>query len=233
METFRNMVNHCIRLGLESNVSTLKKFSSLFYHELDRYDILTYYKYNAMSQACGRLSQMKRFVKKGIKVKSPFVRKAYLTSSYGFKINGMLFSIPIGRREKFLIQLNHHMVSKLSDDKVRVRSFTITSNSLSICIRKEVNQIRPENVMGIDRNLRNITISTSADAIMYKTGKLLSIKENSQFVKASFRRNDRRVKNKFFTQRRNRQSRRIQQYLHKISKDIVSRAKAIKINYSI
>ncbi|MDE1763944.1 MAG: transposase [Thaumarchaeota archaeon] len=53
----------------------------------------------------------------------------------------------------------------------------------------------------------------------------MSIKENSQFVRASFRRNDRRVKNKLFTQRRNRQSRRIQQFLHKISKDIVSRAK--------
>ncbi|MGI0046765.1 MAG: IS200/IS605 family accessory protein TnpB-related protein [Nitrosotalea sp.] len=47
-------------------------------------------------------------------------------------------------------------------------------------------------------------------------------------VRASFRRNDIRIKNKFFTQRRNRQSRRIQQYLHKISKDIVQRAKKSK-----
>lgn len=79
-------------------------------------------------------------------------------------------------------------------------------------------------MIGIDRNLRNITISTWDGSIMYKTGKLYSIKENSMHVRASFRRNDRRVKNRFFTQRRNRQSRRIQQFLHKISKDIVQRA---------
>ncbi|MDE1729149.1 MAG: IS200/IS605 family accessory protein TnpB-related protein, partial [Thaumarchaeota archaeon] len=43
-------------------------------------------------------------------------------------------------------------------------------------------------------------------------------------VIASFRRNDRRVKNKFYSQKKNRRSRRVQQFLHKISKDIVSRA---------
>jgi hypothetical protein len=40
---------------------------------------------------------------------------------------------------------------------------------------------------------------------MYRTNKILSIKENSQFVKASFRRNDRRVKGRFFTKIRGRQ----------------------------
>ncbi|MGB9003662.1 MAG: transposase [Nitrosotalea sp.] len=119
-------------------------------------------------------------------------------------------------------------MKKLAEEDVRLRSFTITPNSLSISVRKEVNEIIPENMIGIDRNLRNVTISTSTASIMYKTGKLLSIKENSQFVRASFRRHDGRVKNKFFAQRRNRQSRRIQQYLHKISKDIVSRAKESK-----
>jgi putative transposase len=46
----------------------------------------------------------------------------------------------------------------------------------------------PESVMGIDRNLRNVTISTANGSVMYGTNKILSIKENSQFVKASFRR---------------------------------------------
>ena len=29
METFRQMVNHCIRIGLENNCSTLKRLSNL------------------------------------------------------------------------------------------------------------------------------------------------------------------------------------------------------------
>ncbi|MGI0102796.1 MAG: hypothetical protein ACREA7_09420 [Nitrosotalea sp.] len=55
MYTFKEMVNHCIRIGLENNVSTLKRFSSIFYHELDIYQIQSKYKLTAMSQACGRL----------------------------------------------------------------------------------------------------------------------------------------------------------------------------------
>jgi putative transposase len=63
---------------------------------------------------------------------------------------------------------------------------------------------------------------------MYGTNKLLSIKENSQFVKASFRRNNRRVKNRFFAKIRARQTRRVNQYLHKVTKDIVERAKEFR-----
>ena len=225
MDMFKEIVNHCIRLGLDNNISTLKKFSSMFYHELDIYQIQSKYKLTAMSQACGRLSQMKDSIKKGKTVRSPFVRKPFLVSCYGFKINGMLLSIPTGNRNYVNVILNDYTTKKLSEDGIKPRSFTITPDLLSICIRKEIQEITPQNVIGIDRNLRNVTISTPTDSIMYKTGKLLSIKENSQFVRASFRRNDRRVKNKFFTQQRNRQSSRIQQFLHKISKDIVSRAK--------
>ncbi|MGB9003808.1 MAG: hypothetical protein WCC52_08390, partial [Nitrosotalea sp.] len=80
MEIFRDMVNHCIRIGLENNVSTLKKLSLLSYHSLDRFQIPSIYKLTAISQACGRLSQMKRSIKKGIRTKSPFVSKPYLVS---------------------------------------------------------------------------------------------------------------------------------------------------------
>jgi len=223
MEQFKNMVNHCIRIGLENNTSTLRKLSLLSYHTLEDYPIQSKYKLTAISQACGRLAQMKRSIKKGLRVKSPFVQKPYLVSCYGYKINGMLLSIPVRNRKYVNIVLNRHTTDKLSEN-IEPRSFTITPSSLSISVRKDVEEIIPENAIGIDRNLRNVTISTLTQTIMYKTNKLLSIKENTMHVRASFRRNDVRMKNKFFTQRRNRQSRRIQQYLHKISKDIIQRA---------
>lgn len=222
MEMFRQMVNHCIRIGLENNCSTLKRLSSISYHELKQYDVLSYYKLNAISQACGRLSQMKRAIKKGNKPRSPYIKKPYLVSCYGFTINGMLLSIPVSNRNFVNVLLNDYTASRLKEGKPR--SFTITENSLSICIRKEVSEIKPENVIGIDRNLRNVTISTPEQAIMYKTNKLLSIKENTMHVISSFRRNDRRVKNRFYLQKRGRRTRRIQQYLHKISKHIVENA---------
>ncbi len=92
METFRQMVNECIRIGLDNNISTLKKFSSNHYHNLKKYDIQSYYKLTAMSQACGRLSQMKRSIREGKFPKSPYVQKPFLVSCYGFKISGMFQS---------------------------------------------------------------------------------------------------------------------------------------------
>ncbi|MDE1876875.1 MAG: hypothetical protein KGH86_08660 [Thaumarchaeota archaeon] len=71
METFRQMVNHCIRIGIENNCSTMKKLSTLSYKQLAEYDIMSYYKLAAISSACGRLAQMKRDIKKGRKPKSP------------------------------------------------------------------------------------------------------------------------------------------------------------------
>lgn len=228
MDTFKEMVNHCIRIGLENNCSNMKKLSMLSYHILKDYPIQSYYKLTAISQAAGRLTQMKKDIKRGRKVKSPFIRKPYLVSCYGFKINGMLLSFPISNRNFTNVLLNNHTAQVLSDRTLKPRSFTITPTTLSISVRKDVEQITPESVIGIDRNLRNITISAPNQTIMYKTNKILSIKENSQFVKASFKRNDRRVKNRFFAKIRGRQTKRVNQYLHKISKDIVQKAKEIR-----
>jgi putative transposase len=91
-------------------------------------------------------------------------------------------------REFANILLNSYTTKILSDKPLEPRSFTITPTSLSISVRKQVDEIMPESVMGIDRNLRNVTISTANGSVMYGTNKILSIKENSQFVKASFRR---------------------------------------------
>ncbi|MEX0764305.1 MAG: transposase [Nitrosopumilaceae archaeon] len=228
MQVFKKMVNHCIKIGLENNTSTLKKLSSLSYHELKEYHVLSSYKLNAISQACGRLSQMKRSIKKGLKPKSPFVKKPYLTNCYGFKLNGMLLTVPFKYHQPINIVLNEHTQNILSNPALKVRSFTLTAFNISICISKEITELECTKTVGIDRNLRNITTSNDDGIIMYKTNKLLSIKENTMHVISSFRRNDRRVKNNFYTQKKNRRTRRIQQHLHIISKDIVERAKKSK-----
>jgi putative transposase len=222
------MVNHCIRVGLKNNCSTLKKLSLLSYCQLKEYPLPSKYKLNAISQAAGRLAQMKKDIKKGRKIKSPFVRKPYLVSCYAFKINGMLLSFPLKNREFANILLTDHTVLELSEDGVKTRSFTITPTSLSISIQKTVTEIKPKDAIGIDRNLRNITISTPERTIMYRTEKILSIKENSQHVRASFKRFDVQVKKRFFTKLRGRQTRRVNHYLHIISKHIVEEARRTK-----
>jgi putative transposase len=227
MNTFMEMVNCCILIGLQNNISARIKLTKLSYHTLKKFDIPSYYKVNAISQAAGRLAQMKTDIKKNRKVRSPFVRKPYLVSYYGFKVNGMLFSFPTNYGQRNFL-LNDFIRKQLSQGRIKARSFTITPTSLSFCIQKDVEPIMPESAIGIDRNLRNVTISMLNQSVMYRTEKILSIKQNSQHVRNSFRRFDVRVKNRFFTKIRQRQTRRVNQYIHKISKDVVQRAKESK-----
>lgn len=222
MYTFKDMVNHCIRIGLENNVSTLKKFSKLFYHELDGYDIGSVYKLNAISQACGRLSQMKRDAKKGRKVTSPFVHKPFATNCYNFKINGMLLTIPFRKGQRISILLNQHVISTI--EKLKVKSFTITPTSLSLSVKKQVVEINPENIIGIDRNLGNVTVGNKEKVTVYSTTKLGIIKNNTTHVVASFKRNDHRVRKRFYSKILNHRKRRVNQFLHRISKNIVNNA---------
>jgi putative transposase len=228
METFRQMVNHCIRIGLENNCSTLKRLSSLTYCTLQDYDIMSYYKLTAISQACGRLSQMKRDIKKGRNPKSPFVQKLYLVSCYGFKINGMLLSFPVHNREFTNILLNDHVAKILSDQSVTPRSFTMTPQSLSISIAKDVEPIQTESAIGVDRNLRNITFGNGKEIIQVNTSEMLKIKENYSHVRSTCTRNDHRIRKKVYGKLGKRQTDRIRQRIHRMSKSIVNYAKKNK-----
>ena len=228
METFTQMVNDCIKIGLCNNCSTMKKLSLLSYQKLAKYNIMSYYKLNAISQAAGRLQQRKQSVKRGIKTKSPFVQKPFLVNCYGFKINGCLLSIPYKPRQPVHILLNEHTQKTLSDPALKVNSFSMSQNSLGLCISKQVESIKPENVVGIDMNLRNVTVGNNDKVVFFKTNKLLSIKENTIRARAGFKRSDHKMKRRFFQKFNQRMQHRTKKFIHKISMQIVEKAKQNK-----
>jgi putative transposase len=228
MEIFTQMVNTCIKIGLDNHCSTLKRLSLLSYQKLAKYDIMSYYKINAISQAVGRLQQRKQSIKRGVKTKSPFVQRPFLVSYYGFKINGCLLTIPYKPRQPIHILLNEHTQKILSDSALKMNSFSMSQNSLGLCISKQVQKIRPENIIGIDRNLRNVTVGNNDKVIFFKTNKLLSIKENSMHARAGFKRNDHRMKRRFYQKFNQRVQHRTKKLVHKISKQIVEKAKQNK-----
>ena len=225
METFRQMVNECIRVGLDSNISTLGKFSSLYYKNLGKYQIQSKYKLTAMSQACGKLSQMKRSIRDGKIPKSPYIQKSYLVSCYGFKIHETSLSIPIGDRKYINVILNHYTQQILLDKSLKVKSFVITPDSISLGIQRQVKEIKCDNTIGIDRNLRNITVGNHKKVTMYDTADLPKIAYRAKKVTSSFKRNDHRIRQKIYSKNGNRRARRIKQFLNRISKDIVQKAK--------
>lgn len=229
MTTFRYMVNHCIRIGKENNCSTLKRLSILSYHELVEYHIPSYYKLCAISKATGILSSMKKSIKRGIIVKSPYMKKDMLVSCYSFKINldKQILKFPIGNRRYLAIPLNNHTISMIqSEPCIKVRSFLITENSLSLCIAKQVGiPDTMENVIGVDRNLENVAFGNQNQVTLFNTSKTVKIAQTTKQITSSFKRNDVKIRKQIYSKYGARRKARVNNILHRISKVIVQKAK--------
>lgn len=230
LELFRKMVNDCIEIGLQHDISTMKALSKLCYHELNRYDdIPSYYKLCAISRAAGILAARKKSIKRGYSTKSPYAAKPQLISCYGFKIVDGILRIPLGDRRYFDIHLNTYSRQILaSDPSLTIRSFTMTSNTVNITISKEVNEIDCINTVGIDRNLYNLTVGDANKIIQYDLSKAVTITENTKLIIRSFKRNDHRIRRKLSSKYGRRRKNRINQLLHRVSKTVVRNVKDSK-----
>lgn len=228
METFRMMVNDCIRIGIVNDTSTLKRLSKLSYHVLTKYDIYSRYRLCAISKAAGILTNRKKSIKRGYKSKDPYLQIPLLIAYLGFKVSDGILRVPFGNRQYFNIQLNSHVKAILGNKDIRIRSFTITSNSLSVCYSKEVELCQPQGTIGIDRNLENVTVGNYMYIIQYNLSKAVKIAENSRSVMRSFKRNDARVRKQLAMKHGQRKCNRIRQLLHKASRSIIHQAKQQK-----
>jgi hypothetical protein len=78
MNVFKEMTNKAVRYGIKYNTSNLKYLSLLAYDKLDSAGLVTSYKLNAMSQACGILSRHKKTHQGWQESKIPKCRKTIL-----------------------------------------------------------------------------------------------------------------------------------------------------------
>ena len=167
LKYFRRMVNDCLSIGLECDVSSLRKLSLLSYSQLACYDIPTYYKLCAISRAAGILAARKKSIRRGYPAKTPYALRPLLVSCYGFKIIKGELQIPISRRSRFNIPLTKHSLDVISEPGVTVRSFTLTRNGLSLCIARDVPEVERVSTVGVDRNLRNLTVGNMQHVVRY------------------------------------------------------------------
>jgi putative transposase len=136
MEKFRQMVNQCIRIGLDNDASTRKRLTTLSYSQLAKYDVITYYKLCAISHAAGILANRKKSLKRGLKPRKPYATRSLLISCYGFKIADNVLKVPVHSKGRgfndmiyFDIALNKYTKKVLSDPSLKVRSFTLAAHS--------------------------------------------------------------------------------------------------------
>lgn len=224
------MCNDAIRIGLAADASSLKRLSKLTYGELNPYEgVLSYYKLCAISKAAEILASRKKSIRRGFPTKNPHLLKPLLVSCYGFKIENGSLLVPLGDHKFESIPLNAHTLAVVSQTWVKVRSFTLTERSLSLCIAREVEEKQQvEGVVGIDRNLRNVTVGNAEQVTYYDVSKTVEIAETTRSVVRSFRRNDVRIRKKLAAKYGRRRQERVRQILNRVSKSIIAEARVKK-----
>src|SRR3989449_1527418 len=223
LDEFRRMVNVCIAVGIEENVSSLKTLSSKSYHRLSR-EMLGYYRLGAISKATVILHNHRKAKKKNPRTRTPYARKLMLTTCYGFKIKDGLLRLPVKPRQYTYVKLNRHSLQAIS--ALSVRSVTLTPDSLSLTYSKETIEVKPEGYLGVDRNLDNVTTaSVDGRARKFDLSKATRIKADYRSVKSRFKRNDIRIRTRVFSKYGEKQRNRTQPLLHSVSKRIVEEAK--------
>jgi hypothetical protein len=90
--------------------------------------------------------------------RQPYPANPLLVSCRGFKIVEGMLKVPLGNRQYFDIPLNNYVNRVMSAPSLRIHSFTLTPDSLSICYSKEVVEIDCTGIEGVHRNLRNLTV---------------------------------------------------------------------------
>jgi len=219
---FRRMINDAIRIALVYDATTLRRLSLLAYNELARYDSPSYYKLCAISRAAGILAARKKSIRRGFITRTPYAFKQQLVSCYGFKIENGYLHIPVSRGKHFSIPLTKHTLEVISQPGVKVRSFTLTLNKLSLCIARDTPMIECRSTVGLDRNLRNLTVGNDQQTHHYDLSKCLRIANTTVRIVASFARNDDRIRTAIASMYGQRRTYRTGHILHNATKTIVA-----------
>ncbi len=232
MEEFRWMVRESLRIGLKYDLSSQKSFNDNVYPYLSaNTDFLKMYVARAMRVSKSMLERFRKARKKNPNAKPPTCNRPYIiVDKQSYRIIGNTLLIGVKPERSYVgIPLNHYTMQQLSEQNIKTGTITITSNSVSISIIKNIEPIRPIEIIGIDTNLNNITAVHSDGTIdvFSEVSKITKFKEKYRIVKSHFKRNDVRIKKKIFQKYGVKQQRKTKQILHTISKKLALQKKQL------
>ena len=203
-------------------MSSLRRLSLLSYNQLAQYDSPSYYKLCAISRAAGILAARKKSIRRGYATKTPYSFRQQLVSCYGFKIRNGALRFPVSRGKRFCIPLTKHVLENISQSGVKVRSFTLTRNRLSLCIARDAPTVNRASTLGVDRNLRNLTVGNDQETSRYDLSKCVRIANTTVRIVASFTREDDRIRTAIASRYGQRRTSRTGHLLHNATKTIVT-----------
>jgi len=224
LEVFRRMVNESIRIGLANHVCSLRRLSLLSYNQLAQYDSPSCYKLSAISRAAGILAARKKSLKRGFPTRTPYSVRKQLASCYSFKTKNGGIEIPVARGKRLSIPLTRHTLDVISQPGVEVRSFTLTLNRLCLSIAHDVAIIECTSTVGVDRNLRNLTVGNDEETCRYDLSETVRVASTTLRIVASFKRNDAKIRRVMASKYGERRTARTGHLLHTTTKAIVALA---------
>ncbi len=225
MEIFRQVSNECIRIGLDANKTSLKSLSLACYPRIKNYPLNSAYKLCAISRAAGILTNYRKLSKKH-KVRRPYCTRPSLITCYGLKLRDGKLSMPA----KLSIQLNNHSLQFLSQPDLEIRSVTLGPDTVSISVLKGTEPMKWTGMLGIDRNLNNVTTAdTEGNIIRYDLSRATIEKAKARQAKRRFTRNDVRIRRVVYGKYGTLQRNRVGWILHNISSSIVKQAKTSRL----
>jgi len=145
-----------------------------------------------------------------------------LVSCYGFKMKNGELEIPVARGKRLNIPLTRHTLDLISQPGVEVRSFTLTQDRLSLCIARETPMIECASTVGVDRNLRNLTVGNDQETSRYDLSKCVRIANSTVRIVSSFTRDDDRIRTGLASKYGQRRTARVGHLLHTETKTIVA-----------
>src|SRR5207249_2105577 len=110
----------------------------------------------------------------------------------------------------------------ISQPGVEVRSFTLTRSRLSLCIARDVPLLQCTSTVGVDCNLRSLTVGNDQETRHYDLSKCVRIAKTTVRIVSSFTRDDDRIRTVIASRYGQRRASRTGHLLNNATKTIIA-----------
>jgi putative transposase len=157
LESFKNMVNYCIAVGLEKNATSRFKLQDQTYYQLGKHGLHSWYSLSAIEVATAILKNYRKTNRRQKKVRTPRATKLMAKlGNHGYRVIDGKLRIPIRPREYFFVPLYKRAAQFLSGANLKLGSVTLTACTVSVAFSKDVVVEEPNNYTAYDTNERSI-----------------------------------------------------------------------------
>lgn len=224
LHDFRDMLNFCLEKAFETNSFSIKRLHHACYNELKaRYDYNSQYFVSAIKTAVSMLSSWKKH-----KGEKPKARKLFIEfSPLLTRFEGDKLRISIKPRCFLTIPLKFgdyqaKFIKLWREGKLRAGEIIMNGYWIIVPFKQEIDLAKPDEAMAIDVNENNITaVDSKGNCLKIDTSKIRAIHEvYSRKLRRIQQIGDSKVKKRLLAKYSGRRKRRVQDLLHKLTKQL-------------